>query len=190
MAANGISELSTKALRQVAKLNIAQAKRQGKTVAANGTITGAVDSTKNYYRARNTYDITQLPTQYSGNNTTDNTNVIGLVTGRPWANPYDIYSFSQAYWSALNGNATRMSTPTGNAQYFACDVYVNSDNSYAVNITGAGNSFYVGNWFLIPGTDLGGTSPANDLKITIASLNVAGVIATVTVSGTGAYRSV
>jgi len=84
MAANGISELSTKALKQAAKLNIAQAKRQGKTVAANGTITGTVDSTKNYYRDRNTYDITQLPTQYTGNAVTDNANTGGLIVGRPW----------------------------------------------------------------------------------------------------------
>jgi len=187
MAANGISELSTKALKQVAKLDLAQAKRQGKTVATNGTISGSVDSTKNYYRARNTYDITQLPTQYTSNNITNNTNVVGLVAGRPWANPANIYTFSQAYWEALNQNAARMSTPTGNAQYFACDVYVTPNNSYAVNITGAGNSFDVGNWFLVIGTDLGGTSPTNDLKITITSLNTAGVIATVSASGTGVY---
>jgi hypothetical protein len=84
MAANGISELATKALKQAAKLAKATAKRQGKTVADNGTITGAIDSTKNYYRARNTLDITQLPTQYSGNDLTDNANTGGLVEGRPW----------------------------------------------------------------------------------------------------------
>lgn len=32
-----------------------------------------------------TYDITQLPTQYSGNDIVDNPNVGGLVEGRPWA---------------------------------------------------------------------------------------------------------
>lgn len=84
MAANGISELATKALKQAAKLAKATAKRQGKTVADDGTITGAIDSTKNYYRARNTLDITQLPTQYSGNDLTDNANTGGLVEGRPW----------------------------------------------------------------------------------------------------------
>jgi hypothetical protein len=84
MSANGISDLSTKQLKQVAKLAKATAKRQGKTVADDGTITGAVDSTKNYYRARNTLDITQLPTQYSGDNLTDNANSGGLVAGRPW----------------------------------------------------------------------------------------------------------
>ena len=84
MSANGISQLSTKALKQAGKLAIAQAKRQGKTVATNGTITGGVDSTKNYYRVRNTYDITQLPTQYTGNAVTDNANASGLIVGRPW----------------------------------------------------------------------------------------------------------
>ena len=84
MSSNGIAWRSTKQQRQADKLAIAQAKRQGKTVAADGTITGSVDSTKPYYRTRNTLDITQLPTQYNGNNITDNANVGGLVVGRPW----------------------------------------------------------------------------------------------------------
>ena len=84
MAANGISELATKALKQVAKLNIAQAKKQGKVVATDGTITGSVDSTKNYYRYNNTYNITDLPTKYTGNAVTDNANASGLQPARPW----------------------------------------------------------------------------------------------------------
>jgi hypothetical protein len=38
----------------------------------------------NFYRARNTYDITRLPTQYTGNALTNNANTGGLVAGRPW----------------------------------------------------------------------------------------------------------
>lgn len=34
-----------------------------------------------------TYDITQLPTQYSGNDIVDNPNVGGLVQRRPWNTP-------------------------------------------------------------------------------------------------------
>ena len=45
MATNGISTLGTKQLRQEAKLAIATAKRQGKTVALDGTITGSIDPT-------------------------------------------------------------------------------------------------------------------------------------------------
>ena len=84
MAANSISTLSTKALKQVAKLDIAQAKKQGKTVARNGTISGAVDSTKNSYRYNNTYNINDLPTKYTDNAVTDNANSGGLRTARPW----------------------------------------------------------------------------------------------------------
>jgi hypothetical protein len=84
MAANSISTLSTKELKQVAKLDIAQAKRQGKTVAVDGTITGSVDPTKNYYRYNNTYNINDLPTKYTGNAVTDNANAAGLQTARPW----------------------------------------------------------------------------------------------------------
>jgi len=84
MAQNGISELATKELKQKAKLDIAKAKRQGKVVADDGTITGSIDSTKPYYRTRNSYDITQLPTQYDDNGIIDNPNTGGLVVGRPW----------------------------------------------------------------------------------------------------------
>jgi hypothetical protein len=85
MAANGISRLSTKALRQKGKLDIAQAKKQGKVVARDGTITGNADSTKRYYRAYNKYALADLPTQYTNNVVTDNANTGGLKLGRPWA---------------------------------------------------------------------------------------------------------
>ena len=84
MAANGISSLSTKQARQVAKLALASLKRKGNTLNADGTVASGPDITKQFYRARNTSDITQLPTQYNGNNITDNPNVDGLVVGRPW----------------------------------------------------------------------------------------------------------
>lgn len=66
MAANGISTLSTKQARQLAKLNLAAADRAASS------------------NPRATHDITQLPTQYSGNVIVDNPNAGGLITGRPW----------------------------------------------------------------------------------------------------------
>jgi hypothetical protein len=88
MAANGISTLATKQARQESKLDIAEAKRQGKVVAKNGTISGSVDSTKSYYRSNNVYDITSLPNPYDvGENTTNSDetpNTGGLLLGRPW----------------------------------------------------------------------------------------------------------
>jgi hypothetical protein len=66
MALNEISTLATKELRQKAKLDLAATNR-----AAVGN-------------PRATYDITQLPTQYDGNDVVDNENAGGLVAGRPW----------------------------------------------------------------------------------------------------------
>jgi len=84
MSANGLSLLSTKQLRQEGKLDIAEAKRQGRVVATDGTITGSIDSTKEYYRTHNVADLNLLPTKYSGNNIVDNTNLSGLVSSRPY----------------------------------------------------------------------------------------------------------
>lgn len=61
MAANGISTLATKELRQKAKLELASADR-----ARVGN-------------PRNVYDITQLPTQYDDNGIIDNANSGGLT---------------------------------------------------------------------------------------------------------------
>lgn len=72
MAANGISTLSTKELKQRAKLDLAQINR-----AASGNL-------------RSVYDITQLPTRYSGNDIIDNPNIGGLILGRPWISDLDI----------------------------------------------------------------------------------------------------
>jgi hypothetical protein len=85
MSLNGIAHLATKQLKQEGKLDIAEAKRQGKTVAGNGTISGSYDSTKPYWRYLNTLDMTLLPTVYSGNNVVDN--AAPLQDGRPWKEP-------------------------------------------------------------------------------------------------------
>jgi len=82
--------LADKEARQNTKLTIAEAKRNGKTVASDGTITGSVDSTKPYYRTRNTLDTTLLPTLYSANAVVNNVNTVNsvngvLVAGRPWS---------------------------------------------------------------------------------------------------------
>lgn len=66
MAANGISTLGTKELKQRAKLALAAADR-----AAAGNL-------------RAVYEISQLPTKYIGNIVEDNENIGGLIAGRPW----------------------------------------------------------------------------------------------------------
>lgn len=85
MSANGISTLASKQLKQEAKLAIAEAKRKGKFVAIDGTITGNANASQPWARTLSTLDIDLLPTKYSGNVIVDNIkdgNV--LVSGRPW----------------------------------------------------------------------------------------------------------
>jgi hypothetical protein len=79
-SSNNIADgtLWTKSQRQQLKLDLAQLRRQ-----AGG------NSNADFYRERNSYDISQLPTVYSAvtNDTAsviDNPNQGGLIIGRPW----------------------------------------------------------------------------------------------------------
>jgi hypothetical protein len=133
MSANGIAQLSTKQLKQVAKLDLAATNR-----AADGN-------------PRATYDITQLPTQYSGNTLVDNPNEGGLVKGRPWA-PSEAYT----NLTFTYGEAKINFTLAGGIFY---------------NVTcpdGAGGYPYGGEVdpvITMPGNQLtGGTTPANDIQ--------------------------
>ena len=82
MSANGIANLVSKQLKQEGKLDIAEAKRQGKTVATDGTISGSGNTAQPFYRSFNQLDIDLLPTKYSGNAVVDNAGT--LIQGRPW----------------------------------------------------------------------------------------------------------
>jgi hypothetical protein len=103
MAANGISTLATKELKQKAKLNLAAADR-----AALGN-------------ARSTYDITALPTQYNNNAIVDNPNLGGLITGRPWVATVAAFTFYEAF-----GTTTAITTTqyvSGNKIYAESSTY-------------------------------------------------------------------
>ena len=74
MAANGISTLANKKLRQEAKLAQANADRTARNVIEAGRYADV------------TADINQLPTKYDTDNSLiDNANTGGLKPGRPWA---------------------------------------------------------------------------------------------------------
>jgi hypothetical protein len=132
MSANGIAQLATREARQKAKLDLAAINR-----AADGNV-------------RATYDITQLPTQFSGNNTTDNPNVGGLLQGRPWATVEVYTGLAFTY-----GEATISFT-------LASGIFYNVTCPY-----GAGGYPYgegVDPVIIMPGNQLtGGTTPANDI---------------------------
>jgi hypothetical protein len=74
MAANGISTLANKKLRQEAKLALANADRAARNVVEPGRYADV------------TADISQLPTKYDTDNSLiDNANTGGLKVGRPYA---------------------------------------------------------------------------------------------------------
>ena len=74
MAANGISTLANKKLKQEAKLALANADRAARNVVEPGRYADV------------TADINQLPTKYDTDNSLiDNANIGGLKLGRPWA---------------------------------------------------------------------------------------------------------
>jgi hypothetical protein len=122
MSANGISSLSTKELRQKAKLDLAALKRQGYTLNADGSVSAETpDTTKQFYRERNRYDITQLPTQYSDNGVINNPNAGGLVIGRPWISGGPAFTFYEAF-----GTTSAISTTqyvSGNKIYAESSTY-------------------------------------------------------------------
>jgi hypothetical protein len=103
MAANGISTLATKELRQKAKLDLSATKR-----AADGN-------------ARSTYDLSTLPTQYNNNAIINNPNAGGLVQGRPWIGTVGAFTFYEAF-----GTTTAISTTqyvSGNKIYAESSTY-------------------------------------------------------------------
>lgn len=71
------NQTGTKEQRQIQKLDIAQRKRLGGL--NDDSTTDAV-----YYRNLNEYNRDKLPSKYVGNNSVDNANLGGLLSGRPW----------------------------------------------------------------------------------------------------------
>jgi hypothetical protein len=103
MAANGISTLATKELKQKTKLDLAATKR-----AADGNL-------------RATYDITLLPTQYNDNDLINNPNAGGLVEGRPWIETVSTFTFYEAFGTTTAISITRY--VSGNKIYAESSTY-------------------------------------------------------------------
>jgi hypothetical protein len=103
MAANGISTLATKELKQKAKLDLAAIER-----AAVGNL-------------RSTYDITELPTQYNDNSVIDNPNPAGLTPGRPWISTVPAFTFYEAFGTTAAISTTQY--VSGNKIYAESSTY-------------------------------------------------------------------
>ena len=115
---NKISHLSTREQRQKAKLDLAATKRAASS---------SYRDTANNADKRNTYDITELPTQYSGNNIVDNSNSSGLIIGRPWTDaPAWTLPAGMSLHEPLEGSGGSNSTVPGTAYLTAAASGINA----------------------------------------------------------------
>ena len=82
----GLPQAGAKGYLLSANLSVATNNNVGILSIPNGRFTssGSADTDAPFYRVNNNYDITELPTQYNGNDITDNPNADGLIEGRPW----------------------------------------------------------------------------------------------------------
>ena len=132
-SSNTISTSTNKVDRQLAKLELAQLRRQA------GGVTTAT-----YYRSRNVYDIDSLADKYTSNTTTVMTTST-LVEGRPWATVYTglIFNYGEATISfSLSGRTfSNVTCPYGAGGYSAS----------------SGQIIMPGNQLI------GGSTPANDI---------------------------
>ena len=103
MAANGISTLATKELRQKAKLDLAATDRAARS------------------NARATYDLSQLPTQYNNNAIINNPNTGALTVGRPWISTQSAFTFYEAFGTTTAISITRY--VSGNMIYAESSTY-------------------------------------------------------------------
>jgi len=188
MSSNGIAHLSTKHAKQVAKLAIAQATRQGYNVAANGAVTGNFDSTQPYYRANNILSITELPTQYTGNAQAliDNPNSSGLLINRPWIalTGGGVYQYSYSgYW---NQDTTYLPNATSTSSKVATSFTITSESTTKSEwLMGYLLANYTGTWTFSMYADDGGSLWIGPKAITGYTLGNALIDANVsTVTGT------
>jgi hypothetical protein len=74
-----------------------------------------------FYRARATYDITQLPTRYSDNFIINNPNAGGLLQGRPWIETISTFTFYEAFGTTAAISTTQY--VSGNKIYAESSTY-------------------------------------------------------------------
>ena len=74
---------------------------------------------------------------------------------------------------------------TSGSGYSALFNVTNVRGTYNVELLSGGTNYIVGNTLTIAGTQLGGTSSANDLIITVGGITTGGVISGYSISGTG-----
>jgi len=119
---------------------------------------------------------------YTGSIPTNNAPVsasIGIVTGSVITSVVGIGSSGSTVYTGLSGlNVSGLGT---DAEF----TVTRTSAVYTATVTTEGVGYAVGDQITIPGTDLDGTTPGNDCLITVATVDTAGEILTITVTGDG-----
>jgi hypothetical protein len=145
MADNGISTLEFKADRQLAKLELAAAKR-----AADGR--------------RSNLDITQLPTVYATNDNltadaVDNPNNGGLVLGRPWVlSSTSITAFVNG-WNTITNALEPDTAPYPGLSAVGAGWTVTGPNGFTATVISSVNAGP--NWYIVVDASLADFTDAN-----------------------------
>ena len=91
------------------------------------------------------------------------------------------YDFDTTYFESGNGNVNGQSGQ--DAHSFTCSIRALQNSTYSVTTFTPGTGWAEGDYLTISGTDLGGTSPANDLTLTVDAVGGSGEITTLTPTG-------
>lgn len=126
--------------------------------------------------------------QFGGNNSNDLSITVTAITGGGPTGPIDTFT---SFGVGINltetyPNQQQVST-TGIGSGAKFVVTVQDNETYSLLMTSTGTDYAVGNTLTLSGTTLGGTSPANDIVVTvltIASGGATGPISTYSFTGT------
>jgi len=123
--------------------------------------------------------ITILGSELGG--TTPSNNLIITVTSVNAQGGIQAFSVAGTAW---NGNAQFFNIGPNPVAFNATFLPRIVSGAYSPTVTSGGTGYSIGYQFRIVGTTLGGSSPANDMIITVSNINDSGAITEVTATGT------
>jgi hypothetical protein len=154
----------------------------------SGTGLGTIDLSVEYYiktiPTSTTFTVTNTPGGIVTVMSNDNGTMVG--TGSPYIQVSQTLGGTAETLSTATGPVTLTQTPIGTPSFDASYIL----GGYRVAIENGASGFAVDNIITISGNDIGGSTTANDLTLTVDSVSSTGAITSVICSGTPAGTSV
>jgi hypothetical protein len=154
----------------------------------SGTGLGTIDLSVEYYvksiSTSTTFTVTNTPGGAETVMSNDNGTMVG--TGSPYIQVSQTLGGTAETLSTATGPVTLTQTPIGTPSFDASYIL----GGYRVTIEDGATGYAVDNIITISGNDIGGSTTANDLTLTVDSVSSTGAITSVICSGTPAGTSV